>query len=520
MKKNLPIGYSTLEKIKIDNCVYIDKTHHISTLVNDGAYYFLSRPRRFGKSLLMDTLKQAFLGNESLFNGLYLEKNWDWSKQNPVIHIDFGGGVMQSRQDLEQKIHAILDTHYQMHGLTSVYPDVSNRFSDLIAKLYKKNQTRVVVLIDEYDKPILDNIDNTDTAIIIREGLKNLYSVIKSHESHLKFVFLTGVSKFNKVSLFSGLNNLEDISLTAQYADICGYTQAELNHNFTSHLDGVDKDKLKNWYNGYHFGGQDTQKVYNPFDILLFFKQGKQYKNYWFETGSPSFLLKLLQSRQYYLPQLENLTLTEDLLYSFDIERISIETLLFQTGYLTIKSIIHSPFSEQRSYQLTYPNFEVRTSLTTQLMDYFIVDQGIISNTRTRIEQALLNKDFEKLNVALISFFAGIPYQWYVNNIASYEGFYATIIYSLFNAIGIVTIPEDATNKGRIDLSLDVLSYRILMEFKTEENADANVAISQIKTKGYPEKYIAEAKPVYLIGICFDKNTRNISGFEWELWES
>lgn len=520
MNKNLPIGYSTLEKIQADNCLYIDKTPHISALVTQGAYYFLSRPRRFGKSLLVDTLKQAFLANEFLFKGLYLEKNWDWSIQYPVIHIDFGGGVIQTLQDLEQKIHAILDTYFQIYDVTSQYTDVSNRFNELIIKLHQKMQTRVVVLIDEYDKPILDNIDNTETAIIIREGLKNLYSVIKANDAGLKFVFLTGVSKFNKVSLFSGLNNLEDISLTAKYADICGYTQAELDDSFKTRLNGVDKEKLKQWYNGYNFAGVDTQKVYNPFDILLFFKQDKLYKNYWFETGSPSFLLKLLQSSRYYLPQLENITLTEDLLDSFDIERISIETLLFQTGYLTIKNIITAPFGGQLSYQLAYPNQEVRTSLMTRLMDYFIDDQGVVSNSRSQIEQALLNKDFSKLNDALTGFFAGIPYQWYVNNnIAHYEGFYATVIYSLFNAIGVVTIPEDATNKGRIDLSLDVLTYRILMEFKTEKNADAKAAIAQIKTKGYPEKYKAEGKPIYLMGVSFDKETRNISGFEWECWD-
>ena len=519
MKKNLPIGYSTLEKIQADNCLYIDKTHHINTLTNEGAYYFLSRPRRFGKSLFIDTLKQAFLANESIFKGLYLEKNWDWSKQYPVIHIDFGGGVIQTRQDLEQKIHAILDMHYQKYDVNTQYLDVSNRFSDLIVKLHQKTQLRVVVLIDEYDKPILDNIHDTEKAIIIRESLKNLYSVIKAHDASLKFVFLTGVSKFNKVSLFSGLNNLEDISLTAQYADICGYTQTELDRAFKARLVGVDKTKLKQWYNGYNFAGHTDQNVYNPFDILLFFKQGQLYKNYWFETGSPSFLLKLLQSSQYFLPQLENISLSEDLLDSFDIERISIETLLFQTGYLTIKNITNAPFGGQLSYQLAYPNLEVRTSLMTRLMDYFVTDQGVVSNSRGQIEQALLNKNFSQLSNALTGFFAGIPYQWYVNNnIAAYEGFYATVIYSLFNAIGVVTIPEDATNKGRIDLSLDVLSYRILMEFKTEKNADATAAITQIKAKGYPEKYQAEGKPIYLIGISFDKDTRNISGFEWELW--
>ncbi len=518
--KKLPIGFSSLAEVIENNCVYIDKTPHVHSLVDEGKYYFLSRPRRFGKSLFLDTLKQAFLANESLFKGLKLEKNWEWSQQYPVIHIDFGGGVIQTRHDLEQKIHAILDSHYQTYDVTSQYTDVGNRFSDLIVKLHQKTHMKVVILIDEYDKPILDNIADTEIAIIIREGLKNFYSVIKTHDASLKFVFLTGVSKFNKVSLFSGLNNLEDISLTAQYADICGYTQAELEISFKSRLQGVNKKKLKQWYNGYNFAGLDTQKVYNPFDILLFFKQGKLYKNYWFETGSPSFLLKLLQSTRYYMPQLENITLTEDLLDGFDIERISIETLLFQTGYLTIKSITTSPFGGQLTYQLTYPNQEVRTSLMTRLMDYFVEDQGVISNTRERIEQALLNKDFQKLKEALISFFASIPYQWYVNNtIAAYEGFYATVIYSLFNAIGVLTIPEDATNKGRIDLSLDVLTYRILMEFKTEQNADAKLAIEQIKAKGYPEKYQSEGKPIILIGISFDKETRNISGFEWEHYE-
>ena len=299
--KNLPIGISTLEKIRsVDNCIYVDKTQHIARLFTTGGrYYFLSRPRRFGKSLLVDTLKQAFLGRKDLFAGLYLENNWDWDKKYPVIHFDFGASSTINCQAVLSDIIWSTMREFAKKYQVVLEDDLSSgiAFQQLIRAVHEKHQQQVVVLIDEYDKPILDNIVDQPAAIIMRESLKNLYSVIKTNDAHLKFVLLTGVSKFSKVSLFSGLNNLQDISLNSHFADICGYTQSELELDFAEYLEvgKVDKVLLKRWYNGYNFAGREEQKVYNPFDILLFFSNSYEYRSYWFETATPTFLVRLVE---------------------------------------------------------------------------------------------------------------------------------------------------------------------------------------------------------------------------------
>ena len=499
--------------------VYVDKTEQVANLVAQGSYYFLSRPRRFGKSLLVDTLKQAFLANKELFNGLYLEKVWDWKLNYPVIHFDFGAGVMQSRERLDSKINQILNDHYQRYQITNTYTEVGERFQDLIVKLHTKFKQQVVLLIDEYDKPILDNINDLNLAREVREGLKNLYSVIKVVDINLKFVLLTGVSKFSKVSLFSGLNNLKDISLDHRYADICGYTQAELELNFADYLVAVDKDKLAIWYNGYNFNGNLQQKVYNPFDILLFFDNDYTYQNYWFETATPTFLTKLLQTNNYFMPDLDNLVASSDLIGTFEIDQLTIEALLFQSGYLTIEQVEESPFgATSPNYRLCYPNQEVRTSLNNSLLNFLASDVSTLNQRKNRLASALLSQDMEQVRLVLAATLAGIPYNWQINNqLAQAEGYYATIVYCLFNALGIYTIAEDASNHGRADLTCDILKYRIIMEFKLSKYGDASSALTQIKNKNYAAKYAAEQRPLYLIGISFDPQTRNITDFAWEL---
>ena len=356
--KKLPIGISTFKAIRQEYAYYVDKTQFIKQLVDNGKYYFLSRPRRFGKSLLIDTLKQAFLAEKEYFNGLFLEQHWDWRQKYPVIHLSFGGGVIESREILDNSIHALLKENAQRFRLEISEKTLHFQFKELIRKLYHQFQQPVVILIDEYDKPILDNITATETATKIRDGLKNIYSVIKDCDEYLKFVFLTGVSKFAKVSIFSGLNNLTDITLDSRYATICGYTQAELVDVFQDKLAEVDLTSIKLWYNGYHFLGES---VYNPYDILLYL-DSKVFKNYWFETATPSFLIKLLQEKRYYLPQLEQLEVTEEVLGNFEIEQITLETLLFQTGYLTITGIDNT-LPGKRIFTLSYPNLEVKMAL-------------------------------------------------------------------------------------------------------------------------------------------------------------
>jgi hypothetical protein len=491
----------------------VDKTAFIADLVSKGKYYFLSRPRRFGKSLFISTLKSAFSGEKNLFDGLLLEKNWDWSRKWPVIHISFGAGVHRTIQELQNNFDYILNDNARQYGVSLTYTDLKNRFAELIQLLSQQSESKVVILVDEYDKPILDNIEKPETAIAIREELKNIYSIIKDSDAYLKFVFITGVTKFSKVSLFSGLNNLDDITLEKAYSAICGYTQAELENVFKEHLIGQDLGKIRKWYNGYGWLGE---KVYNPFDALLYLKQ-KEFRNYWFETGTPSFLVKLLNERRYFIPSLESIRASESIIGSFEVDRLELETLLFQTGYLTIKDVCN--IANIIQYQLGYPNEEVKQSLTDSILYYLTSSTMEKENNKVAVYEALVANDFEKLEQTFQAFFASIPHDWYrKNQLAGYEGYYASIVYCYFTALGLEVTPEDTTHFGRIDLTVRLDNSVYILEFKVIELSGKGSALKQIKQKRYHEKY--SDRDVYLIGIEFSKNERNIVNFEWEKMNS
>jgi len=511
--KKLPIGIQTFSEIRTGDYVYIDKTKIALNLIDNGKYYFLSRPRRFGKSLFINTLKNIFESNKALFKGLYIYDKYDWEKSYPVINISFTGGVIKNRAYLNEKIDNQLQLAADKFGIEFQFDNISDKFYELVLGVYKKFNQRAVILIDEYDKPILDNITNPEAAVEMREGLKNLYSVIKDCDEYLKFVFLTGVSKFSKVSIFSGLNNFKDITTDERYAVICGYTQSDLEREFKKHLADCNLDEIKKWYNGYSWLGEN---VYNPFDILLFLDSpAKDFKNYWFETGTPAFLINLLQTEKYYIPGIENIRASDEILGSFDIEKILIETLLFQAGYLTIDK--KRKIGVKLEYILKYPNLEVKHSLTdymlTQLSDDAITKQKIQGN----LYDALKKNDIEKMKFIFHSFFASIPHDWYrKNNIANYEGYYASIFYSYFASLGLDVTPEDTTNHGKIDMTLKFEGVIYIFEFKvTELVKDKNSALQQIKAKKYYEKY-SDNKVTYMIGIEFSKEERNITAYEWE----
>ena len=523
--KKLPIGIQTLKKIIDNDCIYIDKTPFVKKLTDQGSYFFLSRPRRFGKSLLLNTLKEAFLGNEALFKGLYLEHHWDWAQKYPVIHIDFGLNQKDiSKPVFNEMLSTILSINAHQYDLSLKGDHPGVQFHQLIMDLHKKTGQQVVILIDEYDKPILDMIDNPEATSEMRDILRNFYTCIKSNDDKIKFCFLTGVTKFSKVSLFSGLNNLRDITLASDFSDCCGYTQSELESVFADYLDGVDMDKLKKWYNGYNFNGSPTQKVYNPFDILLFFSNHNQFSTYWFETGSPTFLIKLIQKNEYFVPKFETLTTGETLLSSFDVDRIDLTTLLFQTGYLTIEAVSTDPFNGMTQFKLNFPNFEVKFGLYNSLLVAFKGDIQAASSIKQTVQKALLQSDFEKLRVAIHSLLTGIPHHNYTNNpIAHYEGYYASLVYILFSALGLKTTPEDTTSTGRIDMTVELPDKILIIEFKvatpspkppSEEGIGGGLL--QIKAKNYHQKYLSLSKGLYAIGICFDPISRSISDFEWE----
>jgi len=509
--KKLPIGIQGFAYLRSEPHYYVDKTPFVKKLVDEGKFYFLSRPRRFGKSLFLDTLRQAFLGKRELFEGLYLEDNWDWQRRYPVIYISFGAGGVENREILNKTIESILREHAGQYNIVLKEEIYSKRFYELIRKLSEKHSEQVVVLIDEYDKPILDRIDRPDVAIEIREALKNFYSVLKDADAYLKFVFITGVSKFSKVSLFSGLNNLRDITIEPEYATICGYTQGEFEEVFSDKLEGINLDDVRQWYNGYQWLGEP---VYNPFDILLYL-QSREFRPYWFETGTPTFLIKLLQKERYYIPDLESLEAGETLIGSFDVEKIEPETLLFQTGYLTIKGVKRR--GARREYRLGYPNLEVRMSLNDHILNWYVQEAGKKERAISRLYDCLDENDFERLRDIFRSFFASIPYDWYrKNEIDRYEGYYASVFYSYFVAAGFDVTAEDITSVGRIDMTVRYRGRVYIFEFKVVEIEGEGSAFEQLKGRNYHEKYLASTEEVYLIGVDFSRKDRNIVGFKWE----
>lgn len=516
--KKLPIGISTLANILNDGYVYVDKTPYVQMLTDMGQYYFLSRPRRFGKSLLVDTLHQLFAGNESLFRGLHIHPHWDWTVQYPVISLSFGSGQLANRAELERRIRHILRVNQERLGVQCEdHEDVTSCFSDLIRHTQAKYGRNVVVLVDEYDKPILDNITKPDIAAEMRDGLRNLYSVIKDNDAHIRFAFLTGVSKFSKVSLFSGLNNLEDITLDPRYSALCGYTQAELEQHFAEHLQGADMPLVRAWYNGYNWLGES---VYNPFDVLLFISKGKRFLPYWFETATPSFLVDILRKRQFYLPDLEALSMDYKALGDFDVDRIHLETLLFQTGYLTVKEERLPFVGGLPEYILSYPNNEVRYSLMSYLLENYLTDDR---QERGSVYDAFLANDFVALERRFRTLFDGIAHQNHTKNtMAEYEGYYASVMYAFLCSLSLDTRAEESSNKGRVDIALRFTlpngqKQVYIFEFKMVDGTTGDgSAMAQIKAKDYAAPYRDGQHRIFLIGMEFSAQVRNIVGFEWE----
>lgn len=393
--------------------------------------------------------------------------------------------------------------------------------TEFIQLYYEKYKQKVVILIDEYDKPILDNIEKSITPYKIRELLKGFYSVIKDSDRYIKFVFITGVTKFSKVNLFSGLNNLTDISLDPEFAEICGYTQTELTHSFGDIINDAPMNEIKEWYNGYNYLGE---KVYNPFDVLNFLKS-KIFKNYWFESGTPTFLLKLIEKRKYPIPELESVKISEELLNSFDIGSIELETILFQTGYLTIDGLEQQGI--RRVFRLSYPNLEVKHSLGNYIIKH-ITNQNVAESEKMKnsLYTFLYEGKPDQFMGLFQAFFASIPYNWFTNNtIADYEGYYASVFYTYFTAIGVEVRVEDTTNQGRLDM-VAILNRRCyVFEFKVNEQASSGRALEQLQEKKYHEKFIGynsshigsgSVQEIYLVGIEFNKIDRNITSLDWE----
>ncbi|MBM4200099.1 MAG: ATP-binding protein, partial [Gammaproteobacteria bacterium] len=474
--------------------------------------YFLSRPRRFGKSLFLDTLAELFAGSEDLFRGLAIHPDWNWQRRFPVVRLSFAEGVVRDRAELDGRIDDILRVNAEaLRVVLATQTDRVGRFGELIRKARAATGERVVVLVDEYDKPILDNLTRPEAAREIRDGLRNLYSVIKDADAHLHFAFLTGVSKFSKVSLFSGLNNLRDITIAPEYSALCGYTEADVDTVFAPELVDLDRDQIRDWYNGYNWTGE---AVYNPFDLLLLF-DSRQFRPYWFETGTPTFLIDLLTERQTWLPSLGRLETDAEILSTFEVGNIPTEALMFQAGYLTIEAE-ENRFGEYW-YRLCYPNREVYQSLTNSLLRAWTPNGQAMLGNKRRLGELLRTNDFPAMEALFTAFFASIPHDWYRNNpIAQYEGYYASVFYAYFASLGLDLTPEDASSRGRLDLALRFNGQIYLFEFKVVELEPEGQALQQLKARGYAEKYRAEGQALHLIGIEFSRETRTVVGFEVE----
>ena len=497
-RKELPIGIQTFATIRGGDYYYVDKTGYAMQVAR-GRTCFLSRPRRFGKSLFLDTLAELFAGNKALFEGLACYDAWDWDTVYPVVRLGFAEGSPGDSAALAERIVVQLQRNADRLGLGPM-PDyqIPDLFIWLIQEAEKVHGRQVVVLVDEYDKPILDNLTDAQVATDMRRGLRDVYSVLKGQEAHLRFVMLTGVSKF------SHLNNLDDISLSPRYSAVCGYTEHDLDTVFAPELDGVDRNEVREWYNGYSWLGEP---VYNPYDLLLFFRD-RSFEAYWFETGTPLSLLQTLTSRDVYVPGLGGLEATRSLLSTFDIGDMSTEALLFQTGYLTIGST-RQVLGAMR-YQLRFPNREVRASLTEAFLKAWSPDGSKAITRSTPLPDLLEAGDLTGVKALLTSHFASIPHDWYRNNkIAQAEGYYASVFYTFFASVGLDTVAEDTSSTGRLDLAVRHGGQVFLFEFKAVDSPQGT-ALAQIKDKAYAAKYLAEGVRVHLVGVEFSRTERNI----------
>jgi hypothetical protein len=503
--KKLGIGISDFKELIKGNYIYVDKTEYIYKLINSGKYYFLSRPRRFGKSLLLSTIRYLFEGQRELYKGLYIEEKWNWEEIYPVIRISFAKDIKR-KEDLRDRIREEIEKNYERNGeeMEEGKKDEGSLLEKLVIKINKKKRKQVVVLVDEYDKPILDVIEDKKEAEEVRKELKGFYSVLKDLDEYIRFVLITGVSKFAKVSLFSGLNQLEDISLSKEYGNICGYTQEELEKNFKEYLEGVNLEEVRDWYNGYSFLGE---KVYNPFDILLYLKS-KVYKNYWYETGKTEFLFKLLKKRDYKLPFLEKEYYTNEILEKFDLEYIRIEALMYQTGYLTIKEV--KRIEEEEVYVLGYPNKEVRQSFNRELLYYITGEYQ--SDRTSKLKIALIEEDMEEIRRQIEIFLETISYEVLKN-----ENVYQVAIYGLMYGLGYEVEIEDRTIKGRIDLTLMINRKKVyIIELKLlKREEEKGKAIKQIQEREYYKKYMNYDK-IYIVGIEIDRNKKRIENYEYK----
>ena len=509
MEKLYPIGIQNFESLRRDGYCYVDKTAKIYELARTGRYYFLSRPRRFGKSLLVSTLEAYFQGKKELFEGLAiegLEKEW---KQYPVLHLDLNTRKYESEDSLSELLDEYLIGWENIYGKNEAEKGLERRFAGVIRRAHEKTGERVAILIDEYDKPMLQAIGDQGRQDCFRSTLKAFYGALKSEDGHIKFALLTGVTKFGKVSVFSDLNNLMDISMDERHFDICGITERELTENFSEDIriladnNGQTfeqaREQLKEYYDGYHFN-QYSPGMYNPFSILSTFAKGR-YGSYWFETGTPTYLVELLKKHKYDLYRMAHEKTTSNVLDSIDSASTNPIPVIYQSGYLTIKGYIPEP----RIYELGFPNREVEEGFMNFLLPYYTPIQESESGFAIwDFISDVKSGDIDGFMERLQSFLADCPYEL----AKDIELHYQNVLFIVFRLAGLYTKVEYRTSRGRIDLVLQTDSYVYVMEFKLDGTAEQ--AIQQIEDKQYALPFTKDSRKIYTIGVNFSSETRNI----------
>ncbi len=520
-RQALPIGVQTFEKLREPNqdFLYVDKTEYVFEMAKSYGYYFLSRPRRFGKSMLCSTFETLFEGKQGLFEGLYIHDKWDWSQSYPVIRIDLSGINYENLESVKDQLANSLLRNCLKHNLS--YEDlelkgVGPKFGELIEKIHQKSGKKIVILIDEYDKPVQDTLSSDDQlAAKSLDVLRGFYSAIKASDQYIRFCFMTGITKLTGVGLFSGANNFEDITLDGQYASICGFTQNELETCFGSYFDDVDMEEVKAWYNGYNYLGD---RVYNPFDILLFLKKKADFDNYWWDSGQPNFLVKMFEKGVYETYELDNLELSAQELKQFSLTNLNLASLLWQAGYLTITKVIQEPYGG-KSYVLSTPNREVQMTLN---MLFLVSLTAVESNRllkRNDAIRSLYKNDLTRFEASVRAMFSAIPFNNYVqSNIQKYEGYFASVMFSFLAGLGLKCRTEESTSKGRIDMVMETPTHIYVVEFKVNapkpKGKEQGEAIQQIHQQKYYAPYLNDGRKIILIGMHFNEQERNLDWFE------
>jgi hypothetical protein len=505
--EKLPRGLQTFKIIREDGYLYADKTRYIYDLIQEGSYYFLSRPRRFGKSLLVDTMRELFMGNRELFEGLWIagdESSYEFLEY-PVIRLDMTQISISSTEGMKNDLLQFMEHIAQNAGLEPLKGSISRQFAMLIESLADKYSRKVVVLIDEYDKPIVEHIGNPELAQANREVLSSFYGVLKGQGANLRFVFLTGVSKFTNLSLFSKLNNLTDLTLKKNYAGICGFTELEFDELFSDRLqkleaeEGIARAEIFEWYDGYTWDGKTH--VFNPFSLLSFFSD-EEFFAYWYRSGTPTFLAQALKRQPMNYSDIQSMTITELLLDSYDIEDAPLVSLLFQTGFLTVKNVIKGSPNE---YELGFPNVEVSQSIASLFLSAMTeVNDAYTQPYVKTMRKGLNEQDTTAIAESLAGLYASIPYELHLGK----EAFYHAIFLASTQIPGFRVTPEASVSGGRADMFIDLptnISYVVEFKYvadKTGLNSALESAAAQIKERNYAARYKGTEREVIKLAVA------------------